>query len=265
MTLKITYLMLYFSLYGAIFSQKLDENKTLSKFFKEANVKGSFLLYDLKKDKFIAYDNKRCKKRFFPASTFKIPNSLIGLETGVIKDENFVIKWNEVKYPIEAWNQDHTLKSAIKVSCVPYYQELARRVGETKMKEYIRKLQYGNMDISGGVDKFWLEGGLKISQYEQIDFLKKLYQYNLPFSKRNIDIVKSIIILEDSTGYKLSGKTGWAIRKGNNTGWFVGYIEKGDDVYFFATNIESDKQDDNFASLRIPITKKILKELGIID
>jgi beta-lactamase class D len=155
------------------------------------------------------------------------------------------------------------LKSAIKVSCVPYYQELARRVGEEKMRAYLAMFSYGNMDLSGGIDKFWLSGNLKISQSEQIIFLKKLYTGDLPVSKRSMDITKSIILLEDTLGVKLRAKTGWGDENNINIGWFVGWLEKDGNVYFFANNIETAKAEDNFPAARKEITKKILKELGV--
>src|SRR3990172_9040931 len=237
----------------------------LKKYFDEYNVIGSFVVYDLSKDSYFYYDSARCYEQFIPASTFKIPNSIIGLETGVIKDENFVILWDSVVRQIEAWNHDMDLKTAIKVSCVPYYQELARRVGEVKMQEMVNKLKYGNMNISGGLDRFWLTGELRISQAEQIDFLKRLYKEELPVSKRSMDITKNIMLLEDNHVYKLRAKTGWCDTKDSiSIGWFVGWIEKDGNAYIFAVNIESSNPQENFASARKEITMKILKELGII-
>jgi beta-lactamase class D len=234
------------------------------KYFDSSGVKGSIVVYDLNADKYFYYDSARCGKQFTPASTFKIPNSIIGLETGVIADENFVIKWDGVKRQHEEWNADLDLKTAIKLSAVPYYQELARRVGEDKMKELVTKLNYGNMDISGGVDKFWLNGHLKISQFQQIDFLKKLYKGELPVSKRSMDITKNIILNEDTLGYKLRAKTGTNDIENLNIGWWVGWVEKEGNAYFFATNIEAKDLNDNFYEARKLITRKVLQELGIL-
>lgn len=242
---------------GICFSQ---ESMDYGKYFDEYNVKGSFLLYDLKKDKYYYYDSSRCNTRFTPASTFKIPNSIIGLETGVIPDENFVIKWDGVKRNFKGWNRDLDMKTAIEVSAVPYYQELARRVGENKMKEMVALLGYGNMDITGGIDKFWLDGSLRISQFEQIAFLKRLYNDELPVSSRSMEITKKIIPGEDTMGLKFKGKTGWGEQDNKVIGWWVGWIQKDNDVYFFATNIESDNPDDRFAAARKTITKNIIFE-----
>ncbi|MBI3585834.1 MAG: class D beta-lactamase [Ignavibacteriales bacterium] len=243
-------------------SQK--NNTVFDAIFKEYNVKGCFVLYDFKNDTFIRYNEQRCNQRFIPASTFKYLNSLIALETGVIRDEHDTIRWDDIKRFSPAWNQDHDLQSAFKVSAVWYYQELARRIGEKQMKQYITKVQYGNNDISGGIDKFWLEGGLRISPEEQIGFLKKLYNGGLPFSKRAMDIVKNISVVEETPSYTLHGKTGWAVIQNVNIGWYAGYVEKGGNVFLFATNIETRRAVDNFPQARTEITKKLLKDLGVI-
>jgi beta-lactamase class D len=233
--------------------------------FKKFGVAGSFLLYDLKLDKYIAYDSTRCTIGFPPASTFKIFNSLVALETGVAPDEHFVLKWDSVDKGRPSWNQDQDMATAIKNSTVWYYQELARRIGEKRMKEWITKEHYGNMDISGGIDKFWLEGGMRISQHDQIDFLRRLYVGTLHFSKRSMDIVKRIIILKDTTTYTLRGKTGWAQREGTNIGWLVGYLEQNNNTYFYAINIEApEPAPSSFAASRREITEAILRGLGLL-
>ena len=255
------FIVLIFLISGFIYAQ---ESKDFKHYFDDAGVKGSFLLYDLNANKYTYYDSARCDKRFIPASIFKIPNSIIGLETGVITDENFVIPWDGIKRR-EEWNRDLDLKTAIQVSAVPYYQELARRVGEQKMQEMVIKLGYGNMDISGGVDRFWLEGGMRISQFEEVDFLKRLYKNELPVSQSSMDITKIIILNEDTLGYKLRAKTGWGNEGLLNIGWWVGWVEKTDKVFFFAINIEKQEPaGDSFLATRKEITRKILNELGIL-
>ncbi|MBI5032876.1 MAG: class D beta-lactamase [Chloroflexi bacterium] len=204
---------------------------------------GAFVLYDLNGNRYMRYNPERCAERFIPASTFKIMNSLIGLETGVIPDENHVIQWNGTKYDVPSWNQNHTLKTAIENSVVWYYQELARRVGKEKLQHYVDAANYGNKDLSGPIDTFWLEGGLRISADEQVEFLKRLYSGDLPFSQRSLKIVKSILVLEKNESFLLSGKTGSAQRVTPHVGWFVGYLETNGNVYFFATNFESSSPD----------------------
>nr|AIA12114.1 ClassD_beta_lactamase [uncultured bacterium] len=243
----------------------------LSPFFKDT--RGAFVLYDQNNNRYVRYNEARCRERFSPKSTFKIPNSLIGLETGVITDADFVIKWNREKYPPqENWNQepfinwgrDHNLRSAIKHSVVWYYRELALRVGEQRMKKFVKGFDYGNEDISGGIDNFWLNGGLKISADEQVEFLKRFYAGRLPVSRRSIDIVKDILVLEKTPAYTLSAKTGGgSIAEGVYIGWFVGYVETRGNVYFFATNIESTSYQA-IRGKRIEVTKQVLTSLGLL-
>ena len=243
----------------------------LTRFFN--NTKGAFSLYDLKNNRYIRYNEARCRERFSPKSTFKIPNSLIGLETGVIRDADFVIPWNRRKHPpqdnwnqepFNHWAQDQTLRSAIKYSVVWYFQELALRVGEQRMKKYVTAFNYGNQNVSGGIDEFWLNGKLQISTDEEVEFLKAFYAERLPISKRSIEIVKDILILEKTPAFTLSGKTGGgSVAEGKYIGWFVGYLETDGNVYFFATNIEG----SNFPEIRekrIDVTKQILMHLGYL-
>lgn len=229
-------------------------------------VTGSFVLFDQASSTYTYYNTKQCYQAFTPASTFKICNSLIGLETGVIKDENFVIPWNGSMYLNFAWNKDHDLALAYKNSTVWYYQELARRVGGKRMKTWLDKAHYGNADTSGGIDQFWLSGGLRITPKQQIDFLVRLHDNQLPFSDRTVGIVKKIMIEEDTLGYVLRAKTGWGMQGSEDIGWYVGYIEKAGKVYYFANCIQcSDAQNARFGEARTAIAKGILKELGVIE
>lgn len=259
------------SLAFAVTMETVANAQDLSRFFKNTN--GAFVLYDRNNNRYTRYNEARCRERFSPKSTFKIPNSLIGLETGVIRDANFVIGWNRQKYPPQDnwntepfvhWAQDQTLRSAIKYSVVWYYRELALRVGEQRMKKYVTAFNYGNQNISGRVDDFWLDNSLQISADEQIEFLKAFYTGRLPVSKRSTDIVKDILVLEQTPAYKLSAKTGGGpIAEGKYIGWFVGYLETNGNVYFFATNIEG----SNFPEIRdkrVEITKQILLQLGYL-
>ena len=241
----------------------------LRQYFK--GTEGCFALYDLKGDRYLRYNEERCRRRFSPFSTFKIPNSLIGLETGVIKDAEFVIPWDRVKYPpgnwttepYKHWGQDHSLRTAIKYSVVWYYRELASRVGAARMEQWLEKFGYGNRDASGGIDHFWLDSSLRISPDEQVEFLKAFYQGRLPVSKRSSDIVKEIITLEQTDSYKLSGKTGGGPLGERALGWFVGYLETKDNVYFFALNIEG-ANSLAIRDERINLTKRILTGLGYL-
>lgn len=241
-------------------NKKTGYETDFSKFFE--GYSGAFVLYDVSNNFYVRYNEEQCKKRLSPCSTFKIPNSLIALETGVANDENFTLKWDGTKQPIDSWNKDHTLKSAIANSVVWYYRELARRIGEEKMKYYIQKLNYGNMDISGGLDKFWLMSSIEISANEQLEFIFKLYKNELPFSKRTIDIVKDIMTLEKNDNFILRGKTGSGSKENYSQGWFVGYVEHKNNAFIFTTNIIAPDGANGVKAKEI--TYNILKSLKLI-
>ncbi len=232
----------------------------LEKYFQ--GLDGGFVLYDLNAQRYLRYNPERGAQRFLPASTFKVMNSLIGLETGIIPDENYVIRWDGTHYDIPIWNQDHTMKTAIENSVVWYYQELARRVGQKKMQQYVSVANYGNKDISGPIYSFWLDGGLRISAEEQVEFLARLYRNELPFSQRAMSIVKKILVLEETGAYRLSGKTGSVQRVAPHIGWFVGYVETKGNTYIFATNIGGPGAEGDGNKAR-EITQNILQELGL--
>jgi beta-lactamase class D len=246
--------------------QTTEIREDFKKYYDQFNVDGSFVLYDPQTDKYIFYNQDQFEQTFSPASTYKICNSLIGLETGVIKDENFVIPWDSVTRQNPNWNSDQNLKTAFKNSTVWYYQELARRVGGQQMKYWLDKANYGNADTSGGIDKFWLTGGLRISPKQQIDFLKRLHNNELPFSQRSVDIVKNIMIAKDTLDYVVRAKTGWGRQDNKDVGWYVGYLETKDKVYYFANCIQSaDLNNKDFANARIDIVYLILDDLKLTD
>lgn len=237
---------------------------------------GGFSVYDLRTGRTVQYNPEHCKKRFSPCSTFKIPNSLIGLQTSVIADTAFVIRYDCIRHPKDSlklanepfkhWFQDLSLRNALKYSCVWYYQELARRVGLERMKGMVARLGYGNGDISSGLDSFWLCGSMQISINEQIEFLRKLYLHQLNgFSSKNIDAVKSMMLYETTDNYKLYGKTGsgdcWS---GKAIGWYVGFVETKSGPKVFAMNVLVNSLNDLQNNFRIELTKKILKRLEII-
>jgi len=233
------------------------------KIFTGFHVKGTFLLYDLNNDTYSVYDKERLDKAFLPASTFKILNSLIALETGAIKDQCETIEWDRRTWRFDEWNQDQTLQSAFRNSVVWAYQELARRIGRKLMQYWVDKADYGNRDISDEIDTFWLQGELRISARQQLEFLKKLYKNQLPFSQRNMDIVKEIMMVEQEGKYMLRGKTGWVSRGTPQIGWFVGWLEKANNVYFFALNIDIVKRQD--VNARIGLAKEVFKQLKLIE
>lgn len=250
---------------------RMKERPDWSEHFKSQNVSvGTLVIYDQQKGKYQVFNRERMIERFLPASTFKIMNSLIALETGVVKNEKVTFKWDGFDRGVASWNQDQNMEEAFKNSTVWYYQQLARKIGFKKMDEYVKQAGYGNKNIDGGLDDFWLKGKLRINAKEQVDLLKKLQADLLPFKKENQAIVRKIMIEEKSDTYILRSKTGWAEQDGKNIGWYVGYVERPklkskdekSDYYYFALNIE---MDPNKPEVRKTIVRRVLSELKILN
>lgn len=249
----------------------INEQKTIFPAFDSilatAQLDGSILLYDLAGNHYYSNDFDWAEKGRLPASTFKIPNSIIALETGVVESDSSIFKWDGTPRRLKNWEQDLTLKQAFHFSCVPCYQQVARGIGASRMNSYLHKMNYGSMDVdSSNIDLFWLSGDSKISQFQQVDFLKRLYLSNLPIKPRTESIIREMMVIEENEHYKISGKTGWSIRNGHNNGWFVGYIETGKKTWFFATNVdpEADFSMDMFPVIRKKVTYEALKVLSIM-
>jgi len=244
-----------------------DVRPNFQPFFEEYGVEGCFILYDLKNDLYQIYNSTRCEQGFLPASTFKILNALIGLETGVITDENMVIAWDSIVRSEEAWNRDHTLTSAIQYSVVPYFQEVARRVGPVRMKEMVDDSDYGRMEITKEtIDRFWLWGNSRITPWEQMNFMVNFYTNKLPFSKANLNLVKKLIILKQTDKWIFRGKTGMTVQDNKNIGWLVGYLEENGNVWLYVCNMESDLNNlEKFKESRRGITEKIFKSVGLME
>ncbi|MBN3950040.1 MAG: class D beta-lactamase [Nostoc sp. NMS7] len=236
----------------------------LGRHFQEFGREGSILIYDSKNNRIYEHNPQRNATAIAPASTFKIFNALVALETGVVPNDVVVLTWDGIHREIDAWNHDTNLRQAFKDSTVWFYQVLARRIGYERMQQFINKVGYGNRQIgtAADIDHFWLQQPLQITPKEQIKFLQRLYQGDLPFSQRTINLVKDIMVREQTPDYTLRGKTGWLTSTKPQVGWFVGYLEQNKNVYFFATTLNMYKPED--APARIEITRRSLKDLGLL-
>lgn len=237
-------------------------------FFDEKNVEGGIVIYELDNNKYQIYNEDWCKTGFLPASTFKIPNSLIALETKVITAED-TIYWDGVERWLPDWSKDHVLKSAFAVSCVPCYQQIARKIGVERMNKYTKLIEYGNLEIRDTtIDNFWLTGNSRITPYEQVDFLTKLKKNELVFRDSVIATVKDIMVNEVGEDYTLYAKTGWSQPNNVNNGWFVGYLEtKEKGTMVFAVNIQRPRSEESngFANARKDIAMNIFKYLQYVE
>src|SRR5450432_2896864 len=252
-------------------SNNVTDDSSLKKYFDSTHTTGCFGLFDNGQGQFTIYNLAAFKdSAYLPASTFKIVNSLIGIETGRISNENMVIKWDGITRQVNEWNKDLTMKEAFKVSAVPYYQEVARRIGKDSMQHWLDTLGYGQryskFKITDNIDRFWLDNSLKVTADEQLGLVKKLYFDQLPFFKSTQKTVRGVMLQEDNANYKLSYKTGWGFQaNGHSVGWIVGWIEENRHPYFFVLQLVSDNRAFDMKSARIGILKSILTEKGFFE
>ncbi len=233
----------------------------------DQQVTGSFILRDLGTGTWTYIDSAAVDSGSLPASTFKIFSSLYGLESGVVKDADDVFKWDGRNYGRPEINMDLTLRQSVERSSYWYHREIAQRAGASTLKHWLDTVGYGNADTSGGFDRTWIAGNLRITPRQQIDFLERLVKNELPFSERNMNIVKNITLQEDTLGYRLHGKTGWADGSDGSIGWFVGWVEKSDGSgpYVFANRVMTrDTLSETFGPARRGISIEVLKRLGVL-
>jgi beta-lactamase class D len=244
----------------------------LDSFFVAVEGPGTFVLVNDNTGELRIHNLERAGQRFLPASTFKIANTIIALETGVADGPDFTLSRDSTLAPVKpfwprSWKQpEHTLRTAFRNSVYWYYQEIARRVGPSRMQHYLQQLRYGNESISPQADNFWLNGDLRISPMEQVEFLRKFYHELLGVTEETTEVVKAFMILEEEERYTLRGKTGTvAVTSTRELGWLVGYLERNDNVYFYALNMEGERVWEEWPPRkRQQLVLAILRQLGAL-
>ncbi|WP_423246896.1 class D beta-lactamase [Spectribacter hydrogenoxidans] len=239
-----------------------QESPALGALFDSAGVTGTFVLYDADVGGLVGHNEPRARTRFVPASTFKIPNSLIGLSVGAVASVDVVLPYGGQPQPYPAWERDMGLRDAIAISNVPIYQALARRIGLERMQVWVSKLGFGNEDIGTTVDRFWLDGPLAISAVEQTRFLARLARGDLPVSGEIQASVRDIVLLDAGDDWRLYGKTGWENAPDPGVGWWVGWVERDDRVYAFALNMAMQEGTD--PGVRTELGRACLEALGVL-
>jgi beta-lactamase class D len=254
-------LLLIAFLANACAPNNVETEKSWEKYFTEYKVEGCFMLFNNSQGTFKVYNLERAQQRFLPASTFKIFNALVGLETGVIKDTSTVIPWDGVTRAMPEWNRDLSMQQAFRVSAVPYFQEVARRITKPVMQHWLDTIKYGNMKISK-IDTFWLDNSLQISPDEELGFVKKLYFDQLPLHKLSMQNVRQIMLMEKKPEYELSYKTGMGISGRKTIGWITGWIEENGHPSFFVLNLETEDPSLDMRTVRMNILRNILTDAG---
>lgn len=233
-----------------------EENK-IKTLYEQNNINGSILIESLN-GKISHQYNVNANEAFLPASTFKIPNTLIILEEELIKSPHEIIVWDGKEREYKFWNKNQTLKSAFQYSCVWCYQRYAIKVGDEKYLKYLHKFDYGNFLTGSDVTRFWLDGQLRVSVKDQISFLRKVYNEDLPIKKEHIKTLKDMMLSEEHGDYKVWSKTGWS----GKDGWYVGYLTKGNQTWLFANHVEIQSKSD--LKFRKKLTMGTFKALNII-
>lgn len=231
--------------------------------FRQAGVEGTFVLLDETRGELRGHNRERAEQRFVPASSFKIANALIGLSLGAVRSVDELIPYTGDANPfMREWLEPMGLRGGMKVSNVPLYQELARRIGLQRMGEAIGRLHYGNEQIGSNVTSFWLKGPLAISAVEQTRFLSALAHQSLPFPRQAQQQVAEITTVDTGPGWSLHAKTGWQNAPGPGVGWWVGWLRRGDRITPFALNIAMGGSAD--APRREQLGRRSLQLLGFL-
>lgn len=243
-------------------SVHIAERADWGKYFADEGVKGTVVVLDGRTQTYQAYDAARAEQRLSPASTYKIFNSLLALESGALDNERETIPWDGKPRSVKAWNAALNLRDAFRVSCLPCFQIVSHKIPRQYAQAKLNEAGYGNRTIGRAVDAYWVDDSLQISALEQVDFLQRLAKGTLPFSARSQDIVRNISIVEANADYVLHGKTGWFTDKKPDIGWWVGWLERDGNLTMIALNIDIQANADG--PKRVRIVRNVLKDLKLI-
>lgn len=230
--------------------------------FAEHQAIGCFVLYDQQADTSYIYRPERANTRYRPASTFKIPNTMIALELGVT-DTAEVFPWDGEERYAKQWNQDLKLPQAFRYSAAWVYSIVAERIGQKRYREWLERIDYGNAEPGPDVRIFWLNGDLKISALEQLNFLRRLENGSLPFGEAAQTHFRQIFTYEKTETFDWKAKTGWTTAPDPDIGWVVGWLERGEDRYFYAMNL--DMETNEHGKARLEISRAIFNSMGLLD
>ena len=244
-----------------------NEEETLDLSANFNGITGCAVLYSPSENKYSLYNKDMAEQEVSPYSTFKIISTLIGLHNDIIKDETSTMNYDGTQYPNSEWNENLTLQTAFQTSCIWYFHQIINSAGEQEVKKELSELEYGNCDVSAWegnninpykeLNGFWLGSSLKISPYEQVGVLSKIFEGKSFYDSQNVEILKKIMLIEDGQEKKVYGKTGSGT---NGEAWFIGFTEKGQQREYFAVHLEDSLQKERVSSsLAKEIALKIIE------
>jgi beta-lactamase class D len=245
----------------------VDIDNSPETYFKQNHSEGCFALFNNSNGRFTIYNLARYRdSAFMPVGTFDLMDALVGLQTGVVTNDSMIIKWDGRDRGVPEWNKDMSLHQAIQVSALPYFQEVARRLGKDTMQLWLDSVKYGNRKIGAGLDSFWINNSLKLTPDEELGFIKRLFFNQLPFFKNNQQAVKDAMLMEDKPAYRLSYHAGMATKMdGTNLATVTGWIQENQHPYFFILNMESKDPNADLKTTRITVLKQILNQMGFMQ
>lgn len=215
---------------------------------------GAFVLRDCSSGQETVFGAETADNAFGPCSTFKIWNSLIGLEEEIMTEPDAPFwSWDGEERNFPGWNADQTWRSAFAASCVPAFQELARKIGAERMQSWLEKLDYGNKDQCGRPDAFWLpragQKTIMITPREQARMICRMIGGQLPVKTESVEKLTEVMKLVETDRGALYGKTGSGLRGGEDgpksdvdfdMGWLVGFVESDGRKYAYACLVLGD-------------------------
>lgn len=223
---------------GSALGSPLVARPDWERHFTARGAAGTFVLLQPLQDRVQVWNEARARRGHLPAGTFEIAAAVVGLETGAVADEREVFAWDGKPQVLGTWEADHTLATGMRDNVAWMFQRVARRVGKPAMRDWLGRLEYGNCDMTGGIDQFWLQGGLRTTAMEQVAFLHRLAEGRLAASQRSQRIVRDSLRLERARAYALYGKAGAVASGPNAVSWWVGWVERRGRVdAVFATNL----------------------------
>lgn len=246
----------------ALAGERVSERPDWGAHFVASGVAGTLVVVDERRTPAatLVYNADRARRRYSPASTFKIPHTLFALDAGAVADEFQVFAWDGVKRSFPGHNQDQDLRAAMRNSTLWVYQGFARQIGEARARAYLRAIDYGNADPGSPRGDYWVDGNLRISASEQVAFLRKLFRNTLPFKVEHQRLVKDLMIRQATPDWILRAKTGWE----GSYGWWVGWVETADGAVFFALNIDTPRRAEDLPK-REQIARAALRSMGLLQ
>jgi beta-lactamase class D len=241
-------------------------DNSLQRYFDSAGVQGSFGFFDNGQGHFTIYNLSRFRDSFYqPGASFDILQSLIAIQSGVVKDDSTDIAAGITLG--QAFGSPAFRREAFDVfPQYTFFQALAHRIGRDTLKKWVDSLRYGNQQIGPDTTAFWVNNSLKINADEQLGLLKKLYFDQLPFYPRPQLIVRRMMSGESNSNYQLWYKLAQGTKEdGHAIGWFMGWVEENKHPYFFVVNLESADPKKDLGAAGLSVARGILQQLGFFQ